>query len=167
MIPTARNALTRPPTGTPRRAMHPGEGLPISLTLCSGEQPDCPSLRASNEHRFIVRVLRAQRMVWLLPFRPSEAARCASTGIVPATPPLFQHPARNAAHLSMWMRASQGEAEDTRRLRGVEPCAIQTRTRRGRGVRSASTFYNLERLWPKGVKKTARRERSIGRMSRG
>ena len=28
---------------------------------------------------------------------PSEDARCASTGIVPATPPLFPHPARSAA----------------------------------------------------------------------
>ena len=36
-------------------------------TLPSGESPDCPSLRASDEHRFIVRVLRARRMVWRLP----------------------------------------------------------------------------------------------------
>ena len=28
MIPTARNLLTRPPTGTPRRAMSPSEGSP-------------------------------------------------------------------------------------------------------------------------------------------
>jgi hypothetical protein len=66
-IPTARNVLTRPPTDTPRRAICPGEGLLVFLTSPSGEQPDCPSLRASDEHRFIVRVLRAQRMVWLLP----------------------------------------------------------------------------------------------------
>ena len=32
------------------------------------ESPDSPSLRASNEHSFIVRVLRARRMVWWLPF---------------------------------------------------------------------------------------------------
>jgi hypothetical protein len=32
-----------------------------------GEQPDYPSLRASDEHSFIVRVLRARRMVWLFP----------------------------------------------------------------------------------------------------
>ena len=31
------------------------------------ELPDCPSLRASNEHSFIVRVLRARRTVWRLP----------------------------------------------------------------------------------------------------
>ena len=36
-----------------------------------GEQPDCPSLRASDEHCFIVRVLRARRMVWLLPSHSS------------------------------------------------------------------------------------------------
>jgi hypothetical protein len=34
------------------------------------ESPDCPSLRASDEHRFIVRVLRARRMVWRLPIPP-------------------------------------------------------------------------------------------------
>ena len=31
--PIARNFLTRPPTGTPRRAISPGEGLPIFPTL--------------------------------------------------------------------------------------------------------------------------------------
>jgi hypothetical protein len=30
------------------------------------------------------------------PSSSSEAARCASTGIVPATPPLFQHPVKAA-----------------------------------------------------------------------
>ena len=29
MISTARGFLTRPPTGTPRRALSPGEGLPV------------------------------------------------------------------------------------------------------------------------------------------
>jgi hypothetical protein len=87
--PTARNVLTLPPTGTSRRAIRLGEGFRIFPTLRSGEQPDCPSLRASNDHRFIVRVLRAQRMVWLLPIRPSEAARCASTGDSPGHPPLL------------------------------------------------------------------------------
>jgi hypothetical protein len=95
MIPTARSFRTRPPTGTPRRAISPSEGLPISLTLCSGEQPDCTSLRASNEHRFIVRVLRAQRMVWLFPFRPSEAARVArARGSFQLPHLLFQPPAK-------------------------------------------------------------------------
>ncbi len=57
------NFLTRPPTSTLRHASSPGEGLPIFTTLPSGEQPDCPSLRASDAHSFIVRVLRARRMV--------------------------------------------------------------------------------------------------------
>ena len=42
----------------------------ITLALLR-ESPDCPSLRASDEHRFIVRVLRARRMVWRLPSHPS------------------------------------------------------------------------------------------------
>ena len=35
--------------------------------FAQGSQPDCPSLRASDEHSVIVRVLRARRMVWRLP----------------------------------------------------------------------------------------------------
>ena len=31
---------------------------------------------------------------WPLPLHPSQAARCASTGIVPASPSHFQHPVR-------------------------------------------------------------------------
>ena len=111
--PTARNFLTLPPTGRhfspappsdcfaidfPRRAISPGEGLPIFPTSPPGERPDCPSLRASDEHSFIVRVLRARRMVWLLPSCSSETARCASTGDSPGHPSpaggLFQHPIR-------------------------------------------------------------------------
>ncbi len=47
--------------------------------LHSRESPDCPSLRASDEHILIVRVLRARRMVRRLSSHPSEAARSAST----------------------------------------------------------------------------------------
>jgi hypothetical protein len=60
-------------------------------------------LRASNEGLLRPRVARAQKIIrlhpllcsaskegtWPLPAHPSEAARCASTGIVPATPLLF------------------------------------------------------------------------------
>ncbi|TLY18982.1 MAG: hypothetical protein E6K66_11530, partial [Nitrospirae bacterium] len=46
--------------------MSPGEGLPIFPTSPPGERPDCPSLRASDEHSFIVRVLRARRTALLL-----------------------------------------------------------------------------------------------------
>ena len=59
---TSLNLLTRQPAGTLRRAMSPGEALPTFLTLPSGELPNCPSLRASNEHILIVRVPRARRM---------------------------------------------------------------------------------------------------------
>ena len=34
--------------------------------LHTGESPDCPSLRASNDHSFIVGVPRARRIVWRL-----------------------------------------------------------------------------------------------------
>ena len=53
------NFHTHPPTSTLRRAISPGEGLPIFPTLPYEEQPDCPSLRASTEHILIVRGLRA------------------------------------------------------------------------------------------------------------
>jgi len=93
---TARNLLTRPPIGTPRRASSQGEGLLVFPTSPSGEQPDCPSLRASREHIPIVRPRRARRMIWLLPSHPSEAARCARTGnhlfcphILPLSSPAF------------------------------------------------------------------------------
>jgi len=94
MIPTARNVLTRPPTGTPRRAICPGEGLLGFPTSPSGEQPDCPLLRASDEHRFTVRVLRAQRMVWLLPLLLFSSRALREHGDFPSYPHfLFQHPA--------------------------------------------------------------------------
>jgi hypothetical protein len=47
-----------------------------------------PRVRASNEHILIVRVPRAGGRPGY-PSHPSEAARCASTGNVPATPPPF------------------------------------------------------------------------------
>jgi len=71
--------------------MSPGEGLPIFPTSPRGEQSDYPSLRASNEHSVIVRVLRARKTVWLPPSYLSEAARCASPGDHQApSPPLFR-----------------------------------------------------------------------------
>src|SRR5207237_8530492 len=89
MIPTARNVLTRPPTGTPRRAICPGEGLLVFPISLSGEQPDCPSLRASDEHRSIVRVLQAQRMVWLLPLLLFSSRALREHGDRPSYPTSF------------------------------------------------------------------------------
>ena len=57
------------------------DGLLVVLLhprLLLRESPDCPSLRASDEHSFIVRVLRARRMVWRLPSYPSERPHSAS-----------------------------------------------------------------------------------------
>ena len=42
----------------------PSDRACLSFHLLAG-RPDCPSLRASNEHSVIVRVARAQRAVWL------------------------------------------------------------------------------------------------------
>jgi hypothetical protein len=89
MIPTARNILTRPPTGTPRRAICPGEGLLIPQ-LSQREQADCSLLRASSDHRFIVGALRARRTVCLLPcilLRP-RVARARGSSQLPH-PPFF------------------------------------------------------------------------------
>jgi hypothetical protein len=44
----------------PGRAISQGEGLPILFTSLQGSGQGCPLLRASNEHRFTVRVLRAR-----------------------------------------------------------------------------------------------------------
>jgi hypothetical protein len=109
-------------------------------------------LRASNEGLLRPRVARAQGTHRAI---PSPAGG------------LFQHSVRRAAHLSTRVYPSQGNMESTHRLRGVEPCVIQIGTRRGRAHRSASTFYNLERLWRQAVRKIVKRERSIERMSHG
>jgi len=62
--------------------------FPIFHFIFRGSLVD-PQLRASNEHILIVRVPRAGGRPGY-PSHPSEAARCASKGIVPATPsPLF------------------------------------------------------------------------------
>ena len=41
--------------------MSPSEGLPVRHTSLQGSGRGCPLLRASNEHSFTVRVLRARR----------------------------------------------------------------------------------------------------------
>ena len=92
-FPTARNFSPAHPLA--RRDVPLARARASYFLLCNitfallRESPDCPSLRASDEHRFIVRVLRARRMVWRLPSHPSETARCASTGDSPGHPPLL------------------------------------------------------------------------------
>src|SRR5438067_9464179 len=58
----ARCASTGAPTS--RLPPHSSQFPPLSP---QGELPDYPSLRAWDEHSFIVRVLRARRMVWQFP----------------------------------------------------------------------------------------------------
>jgi hypothetical protein len=68
--------LSHPPTGRyfspalpsdclaidlPKRASSPGEDLPICYTSLRGIGPDCPLLRASSDHCFIVGALRTRR----------------------------------------------------------------------------------------------------------
>src|SRR5574340_754068 len=61
------------------------------------ELPDYPSLRASDEHSFLVRVLRARRMVWWLPIPFSEAARCSTTAHLTSPEDLAHEP--STAHV--------------------------------------------------------------------
>jgi hypothetical protein len=95
---TARDFLTRPPTGTPRRAMSPGEGLPIlyfSLPLFRGvaEAALYCAHRATTVSSW---GLCEQEGHLAAPRYPSETARCASTEDSPGHPSpaggLFQHP---------------------------------------------------------------------------
>ena len=77
--PTARNFLTRPPTGTPRRAISPSEGLPDSLYLL-GEWPRLPFTARIERPPLHRGGSASKKGTWPLPLHPSQAARCASTG---------------------------------------------------------------------------------------
>src|SRR6267378_3621907 len=93
MIPTARNI---PPTQPSARqdAHYPERGPSNSLYLPLGEWPRLPSTARIERAQFHRARSASKEGTWPLPAHPSEAARCASTGIVPATPShLFQHPA--------------------------------------------------------------------------
>jgi hypothetical protein len=120
MIPTARNI---PPTQPSARqdALYPERGPSNSLYLPLGEWPRLPStarierapadsptsqegvgrlfFTARIERPLLYRGGSASKKNGLpAPSHLSEAARCASTGIVPATPsPLFQHPVSSNA----------------------------------------------------------------------
>jgi hypothetical protein len=63
---SARNFLTRPPSDCfaidfPGRAINPCEDLTPPHTSLKRSSRGCPFLRASNEHSFSVRVMRARR----------------------------------------------------------------------------------------------------------
>ena len=118
----------------PRRAINPGEGLPISYASLGGSGRSCPLLRASNEHCITVRVLRARRAPGRCLPIPSQGARSGSTGSTgvsfhplivrvpraggrPGHPPsaggLFRHPARGGE----MGRVGQREQRDRHRQR--------------------------------------------------
>ena len=85
MIPTARNI---PPTQPSARqdALYPGRGPSNSLYLPLGEWPRLPSTARIERAPFHRARSASKEGTWPLPAHPSEVARCASTGIVPATP---------------------------------------------------------------------------------
>ena len=78
-----RAHFSRPPTGTSRHAISPSKGLPIFLTSRLGGGQGCPLLRASNEHSFIVRVLRARRAPGRF-LRSLLREQGISTGVIPS-----------------------------------------------------------------------------------
>src|SRR5207302_8617014 len=88
MIPTARNI---PPTQPSARqdALYPGRGPSNILYLPLEEWPRLPSTARIERAPFHRARSASKEGTWPLPPHPSEAARCASTGIVPATPPHF------------------------------------------------------------------------------
>ena len=86
--------------------------FPIPPFIFKGGLVD-PRLRASNEHILIVRVPRAGGRPGY-PSHPSKAARCASTGIVPATPPNFPASCEGIDH-----GVGFGEDEGVERVRSA------------------------------------------------
>ena len=70
--PTARNFLTRPPTGTPRRVVSPGEGLPTSPYLPQREWPRLPvTARIERAHSYRARSA-SKKGTWPLPLLPPQ-----------------------------------------------------------------------------------------------
>src|SRR5437879_11650405 len=88
MIQTARNI---PPTQPSARqdALYPGRGPSNILYLPLVEWPRLPSTARIERAPFHRARSASKEGTWPLPPHPSEAARCASTGIVPATPSPF------------------------------------------------------------------------------
>jgi hypothetical protein len=92
MIPTARNISPTQPSAR-QDALYPGRGPSNSLHFPLEEWPRLPSTARIERAQFHRARSASKEGTWPLPAHPSEAARCASTGVVPATPPRFQRPA--------------------------------------------------------------------------
>ncbi len=70
-------------SATPAAAIEHSAAGGHCLTSHFTPSPDWPSVRASDEHCRIVRVLRARRMVWRLLSCPSKLACLSSLGRTP------------------------------------------------------------------------------------
>src|SRR5438132_3665018 len=102
MIPTARNILTHPALSAPRRALSRARAFQF-LYLPLGEWPRLPSTARIERAPFHRARSASKEGTWPLPPHPSKAARCASKGIVPATPsPLFQQSAKLNTERLAW-----------------------------------------------------------------
>jgi hypothetical protein len=88
MIPTARAI---PPTQPSARqnALYPERGPSHSLYLPLGEGPRLPSTARIERAQFHRARSASKEGTWPLPIHPSEAARCASKGIVQLPHPPF------------------------------------------------------------------------------
>ena len=93
VVSTARNIPPAQPTAAwqpfIRDALFQQRGSFSSLCLSLGSGQGCPLLRASDEHSFIVHVLRARRAPGRSLPHHSTTARCASTRDRSGLPPLF------------------------------------------------------------------------------
>jgi hypothetical protein len=91
--PNCAQHSTHPALSAPRRALSRARAFQFPIPLFR-EWPRLPSTARIERVQFHRARSASKEGTWPLPPYPSEAARCASTGIVPATPsPLFQHPA--------------------------------------------------------------------------
>ncbi len=81
-------SLLTHPTPARQDALYPERG-PSSLSLSLGERPRLSSTARIERAQFHRARSASKEGTWSLPTHPSEAARCASTAIVPGHPAHF------------------------------------------------------------------------------
>jgi hypothetical protein len=91
MVPTARNIPPSQPSAR-QDALYPERGPSDFLCLTWRGWPRLPSTARIGRALFHRARSASKEGTWPLPPHPSEAARCASKGIVPATPLSFLAP---------------------------------------------------------------------------
>jgi hypothetical protein len=152
---------------SPMDALYPGRGPSNSLYLPLGEWPRLPSTARMGRGPtdsptspegvgslfFTARIERpplyrggsaSKKNGLPAPSHPSKAARCASTGIVPATPSsFFQHPTRPSGPLTRFHAARYKNTDDSVRGR-TKPSkrrhADERRSSRNQGGRYRTGF---------------------------